>query len=161
MSVCLSLSLGGFLKKFWRTRAILIGIFFFLVLVLLFMMILLCGALGEGEGIIGGSLLQRVALKRKVVDLQRIRAANSRTVERAKILARLGKRGVEEEEEEGGGGEVLALNNYLNSQYYGEIGVVLLHRLSRLSLTPEAPTSGFRLPNATFRCVFFFFFFSD
>jgi len=115
VSVCLSLSLGGFLKKFWRTRAILIGIFFFLVLVLLFMMILLCGALGEGEGIIGGSLLQRVALKRKVVDLQRIRAANSRTVERAKVLARLGKRGVEEdeeeEEEEEGGGEVLALNN--------------------------------------------------
>ncbi len=39
--------------------------FFFLVLVLLFMMILLCGALGEGEGIIDGSLLQRVALKRR------------------------------------------------------------------------------------------------
>jgi hypothetical protein len=98
---------------------------FVLVLVLLFMMILFCGALGEGEGIIGGSLLQRVALKRKVVDLQRIRAANSRTVERAKLLARLGKREVAEEEaeEEGGGGEVLALNNYLNSQYYGEIGV--------------------------------------
>jgi phytepsin len=96
---------------------------FVLVLVLLFMMILFCGALGEGEGIIGGSLLQRVALKSKVVDLQRIRAANSRTVERAKLLARLGKRGVTEEEEEGGGGEVLALNNYLNSQYYGEIGV--------------------------------------
>ncbi|CAK9876069.1 unnamed protein product [Sphagnum jensenii] len=73
-------------------------------------MILLCGALGEGEGIIGGSLLQRVALKRKVVDLQRIPAANSRTVERAKLLARLGKRGVEEEEEEeeeGGGGCML------------------------------------------------------
>jgi hypothetical protein len=34
-------------------------------LVLLFMMILLCGALGEGEGIIDGSLLQRVALKRR------------------------------------------------------------------------------------------------
>jgi hypothetical protein len=100
---------------------------FVLFLVLLFMMILFCGALGEGEGIIGGSLLQRVALKRKVVDLQRIRAANSRTVERAKLLARLGKRGVaeeeEEEEEEEGGAEVLALNNYLNSQYYGEIGV--------------------------------------
>jgi phytepsin len=96
--------------------------FFFLVLVLLFMMILLCGALGEGEGIIGGSLLQRVALKRKVVDLQRIRAANSLTVERAKLLARLGKRGVAEELE-GGGGEVLALNNHLNSQYYAEIGV--------------------------------------
>jgi phytepsin len=96
---------------------------FVLVLVLLFMMILFCGALGEGEGIIGGSLLQRVALKRKVVDLQRTRAANSRTVERAKLLARLGKRGVAEEEEEGGGCEVLALNNYLNSQYYGEIGV--------------------------------------
>ncbi|CAM6048445.1 unnamed protein product [Sphagnum compactum] len=87
------------------------------------MMILFCGALGEGEGIIGGSLLQCVALKRKVVDLQRIRAVNSRTVETANFLARLGKRGVAEEEEEGGGGEVLALNNYLNSQYYGEIGV--------------------------------------
>ncbi len=96
-----------------------------LVLVLLFMMILFCGALGEGEGIIGGSLLQRVALKRKVVDLQRIRAANSRTVERAKLLARLGKRRVaeEEEEEEEGGAAILALNNYLNSQCYGEIGV--------------------------------------
>jgi hypothetical protein len=70
---------------------------FVLVLVLLFMMILFCGALGGGEGIIAGSLLQRVALKRKVVDLQRIRAANSRTVERAKLLARLGKRGVAEE----------------------------------------------------------------
>jgi phytepsin len=97
---------------------------FVLVLVLLFMMILFCGALGEGEGIIGGSLLHRVALKRMVVDLQRIWAATSRTVEREKLLARLGKRGVaEEEEEEGGGGEVLALNNHLNSQYYGEIGV--------------------------------------
>jgi phytepsin len=57
-----------------------------------------------------------------VVDLQRIRAANSLTVERAKLLACLGKRGVAEELE-GGGGEVLALNNHLNSQYYAEIGV--------------------------------------
>lgn len=78
------------------------------VLVLFLAALVMCGTFTEAK-------THRIGLRKKGVTLEGLKGVGARTLHRAKVLTSTAG-------SSNGGGDI-ALNNYMDAQYYGEIGI--------------------------------------